>query len=84
MSRSKDRARVMGMKRANPDYRGFRGYDQAHGAAGSAPLETVTCTVCGRRRNIAVGTAREQGDSYICLSCREAQQGVKGEDAVRT
>ena len=70
MSRSKDRARFVEMKRLNPDYQGFRGSDQ--GPTGdTTALESVTCSVCGRRRNVPAGTAPDRGDGYICLSCRD-------------
>ena len=74
MSRRKDRERYLDMKHLNPEYTGFRG--SAPGAPGTQtpPLETVTCSVCGRRRNVAIGTAMEEGESYVCLSCREEQE----------
>jgi hypothetical protein len=31
----------------------------------------VSCSICGRRRNVAVGIAEGEVDSYVCLSCRE-------------
>jgi len=71
LSRRKDRERFSAMKRLDPDYQGFRGYEQEPTRAGNTPLETITCSVCGRRRNVPAGIAREQGDSYVCLSCRE-------------
>ena len=72
MSRRKDRERFLQLKQLNPEYKGFRG-GEAGGAGADIPLETVTCSQCGRRRNVAVGIALEQGESYICLSCREEQ-----------
>lgn len=75
MSRRKDRERFLQIKQLNPEYRGFRG-DAAGGPGADAPLESVTCSRCGRRRNVAVGIALEQGESYICLSCREEQGEV--------
>jgi len=76
LTRRKDRERYLDMKHLNPEYTGFRG--SAPGAAGAqtTPLETVTCSVCGRRRNVAIGTAMEEGDSYVCLSCREEQEAA--------
>lgn len=71
MSRRKDMERFLNRQRLNPEYVGFRGYESEPDRAGNTPLQTVTCSVCGRRRNVAVGTAMEEGDGYICLSCRE-------------
>ena len=71
MSRRKDRERFLEKKRLNPDYQGFRGQGVDASGAGNAPLEMVTCSVCGRRRNVATGVAHEARDSYVCLSCQE-------------
>ena len=79
MSRRKDRERFLSMKHLNPDYEGFRGHGDEPTRAGNTPLQAVTCSVCGRRRNVAVGTAMEQGDNYICLSCRE-EAGMQTQD----
>lgn len=75
MTRSKDRLRYGAMKRLNPDYHGFRGYGQEPDRPGQTPLETVTCTACGRRRNVPVGVAVEQGDAFVCQSCRDEGKG---------
>lgn len=79
MSRRKDRERFEAMKRLDPDYKGFRGWRQEP-SHGNAPLETVVCSRCGRKRNVARGVALEQGDAYVCTSCREAEsaQGLEG------
>jgi hypothetical protein len=69
MSRRKDRERFLQMIQLNPDYKGFRG--GMGGAGVDAPLETIICSICGRRRNVAIGIALEQRESYVCLSCRE-------------
>ena len=76
MSRRKDRERFGAMKRLNPDYQGFRGYGEAASGSASVPLETAVCSICGRRRNVAVGVALEEGESYVCLSCREEQEAL--------
>lgn len=75
MSRRKDRDRLLAMKRLNPEYKGFRGYGQEATEAENTPLRAVTCSKCGRRRNIAVGIATEQGEDYVCLSCQEEAEG---------
>ncbi len=71
MSRSKDRDRFEAMKRLDPDYGGFRGHDSEPSRRGNAPLEAVTCRVCGRKRNVPRGIALEQGESYLCARCAD-------------
>lgn len=61
------------MKRLNPDYVGFRGYDSPAQASGP-PLEKVTCSSCGRVRNVPVGVAAEHPDDYVCATCQEEQE----------
>ena len=75
MSRRKNLERVQAMKRQNPDYKGFRGYEEEPTRPGDKPLESVKCTVCGRKRNVPVGVAEEQRDAYVCETCREEQEG---------
>jgi hypothetical protein len=60
------------MQRMDPDYRGFRGYAEEP-SLGNVPLESVSCTICGRTRNVPRGIAVEQRDSYVCSSCLEKQ-----------
>ena len=71
----KDRERFMRLKEANPDYQGFRG-----AATVTAPprppqptTESVTCSVCNRRRNVNVDSLPEDRNAYVCLRCQEAQ-----------
>ena len=71
MSRRRDRERIEAMKRLDPDYKGFRGHESEPSRPGKTPLEAVTCTVCGRKRNVARGIAVEQRDSFVCASCTE-------------
>ena len=72
MSRKKDRERVEAMRRLDPDYRGFRGHRSEPNKSKAAPLERATCSVCGRTRNVPRGIALEQGDTFVCATCREA------------
>ena len=84
MSHRKDRERFLTRKQANPDYQGFRGYGEDANQTDATPLQGLTCSICGRRRNVAVDTAEEQADNFVCLSCREEmekeahQEGVSG------
>jgi predicted SprT family Zn-dependent metalloprotease len=71
LSRRKDRERVEAMKRLDPDYKGFRGSRKEPNQPGAGPTEPVTCTICGRKRNVARGIALERGDSYVCVRCAE-------------
>ena len=63
------------MMRLNPNYKGFRGYDEEPTRRGNTPMEAITCTRCGRKRNVPLGVALEEKDNYICLSCQEGEQG---------
>ena len=69
MSRSKDRTRFNAMKRLDPDYGGFRGFSREPDRSGNAPLESVTCVVCGRKRNVPRGVAIERSEKFGCTSC---------------
>jgi len=75
MSRRKDRERFGAMKHINPDYKGFRGYQREPDHRGQTPLEAVTCSICGRKRNVPVGVVLEQGNRFVCQGCREAGKG---------
>ena len=72
MSRRKDRERFQRMKEQNPSYTGFRGADTIVATPPPPPeLESVVCSVCQRRRNVAVDTLPEDRAEYVCLRCRE-------------
>lgn len=79
MSRRKDRERFMALRGQNPRYRGFRGHHDDD-APQSEPLEAVTCSVCGRRRNVSPEVAQGQPEGYVCLSCREAREAEEPQD----
>ena len=71
----KDRERFLRMKEANPDYQGFRGTENTTAAPPPAPVtESVTCSVCDRRRNVNVDSLPEDRSTYVCLRCREDQE----------
>ena len=65
------------MRRLDPDYRGFRGREREPNRSGNAPLQAVTCSVCGRKRNVPRGVAEERGDSYVCSRCAEDEAPVE-------
>ena len=71
----KDRERFLRLKEANPDYQGFRG--AATVAVAPTPprpaTESVTCSSCGRRRNVSVDSLPEDRSTYVCLRCLEEQ-----------
>ncbi|MDA1347711.1 MAG: hypothetical protein O3A47_02415 [Chloroflexi bacterium] len=81
MSRRKDRERVEAMKRLDPDYKGFRGTGNEPSRPGNTPLEAVTCSNCGRNRNVARAVALFQGDSYVCATCTEQGRVPSGPTA---
>ena len=72
MSRRKDRERYFQRKQQDSDYVGFRGVDTAPAKPPPA-LETVDCSVCGRKRNVAIDALPPDRSSYICLSCQKEQ-----------
>ena len=63
----------MALRGQNPRYRGFRGYRQEDEPE-RAVLVAVTCSSCGRRRNVSPEVVQEQGERYVCLSCRDAME----------
>ena len=69
----------MGMKNFNPNYRGFRGYDQEPKQA-EISLTTVICTVCARRRNVPIDVAADQENSFVCLLCQEGKEELRNHD----
>lgn len=78
MSRRKDMERYLRLKQANPDYTGFRGA-KAVTAKPPLALESVVCSVCHRKRNVASNTLPADRGSYVCLTCQEAQAPVPAE-----
>ena len=70
MSRRKDRERYEAMKGLDPDYKGFRGFQSEPDRPGKTPLDAVTCTVCGRKRNVPRGVAVDQRESFVCATCQ--------------
>ena len=81
MSRKKDRERFEAMRQLDPDYDGFRGHPTEPSRPGKTPLEAVTCSVCGRKRNVPRGVAEERGDSYVCSRCAEGEATVEPAEA---
>ena len=72
MSRRKDRERFLAEKAQDPNYQGFRGYDYKPPAPPAPPPSVaVTCSKCGRRRNVSSEIAQAEGEAYVCLSCQE-------------
>jgi hypothetical protein len=68
----KDRERYLRLKNENPDYSGFRGRDTVT-TRSAAVTETVVCSVCNRRRNVAADTLPEDRSTFVCLRCQEEQ-----------
>lgn len=74
----KDRERFQRMREVNPDYVGFRGNDAVTVRATSPPTETVVCTVCNRRRNVAIDNLPEDVSTFVCLRCQDGSEADAG------
>ena len=68
----KDRERYLRLKNENPDYGGFRGRETVTSRAAQV-TETVVCSVCNRRRNVAADSLPKDPSTYVCLRCQEEQ-----------
>ena len=64
--------RLLHLKQQNPDYVGFRGANTVKEKPPPA-LESVVCSVCQRRRNVASDLLPEDRSSFVCLTCQEEQ-----------
>lgn len=78
MSRKKDRERFLAAKASDPNYKGFRGAGAGASNSSEAATVPVTCSICGRKRNIPAAEAEAAGDKYVCDSCREQQAAAAG------
>lgn len=78
MSRRKDQERFLRLKAENPDYTGFRGGNTVTAKAQVA-LESVICSVCQRKRNVAVDTLPSDRQTYVCQRCQDDPSGDTSE-----
>jgi len=75
----KDRERFLRLRESDSDYVGFRGRHrsgspEAENVTAKPPppaTETVVCSVCGRKRNVASDSLPEDIAAYVCLRCQE-------------
>ncbi len=67
----KDRERFLQLQKENPDYVGFRGNNTVVTRTPPPTTETVVCSVCQRKRNVASDSLPEDVSSYVCLQCQE-------------
>jgi hypothetical protein len=67
----KDRERFQRLRDMNPDYVGYRGVSTVTTRAASPTTETVVCSVCSRRRNVASDSLPEDVSTYVCLRCQD-------------
>ena len=68
----KDRERFQRLQDSNPDYVGYRGLDTVVTVqAPSAATETVVCSVCNRKRNVASDGLPEDVSTFVCLRCQD-------------
>ena len=70
MSRRKDAERFERLRAQNPDYVGFRGANTAP-ARPTLVMESVTCSVCNRKRNVDINTLPADRNEFVCLRCQE-------------
>ena len=76
MSRRKDYERLLRLREENPDYTGFRGAQTVTEKAPSQ-LETVVCSVCNRKRNVAADTIPANRDEFVCISCQDPKSSTE-------
>ncbi len=74
----KDRERFQRLREDNPDYVGFRGIDTVVIRASSPGTETLVCSVCNRKRNVASDSVPEDVSTFVCLRCRDDIDGDAG------
>ena len=72
----KDRERFLRMKAENADYQGFRGAEAVAPPPPAPVTESVTCSVCNRRRNVNVDSLPDDRSTYVCLRCQEEEQAA--------
>lgn len=77
MSRRKDRDRYLARRQQNPGYKGFRGYETDPSRTRNVPLVALNCCVCGKKRNVAVGIAEQQRETYVCITCELERESSK-------
>jgi hypothetical protein len=70
----KDRERFQRNRDSNPNYVGYRGLDTVtvHPPSPETKMETVVCSVCNRKRNIASDSLPDDISTFVCLSCQSA------------
>ncbi len=73
MSRKRDLERFQRLKAQNPDYVGFRGGNIAPPRP-TEILESAVCSVCNRRRNVAVSSLPEDRNAFVCLRCQDQEE----------
>ena len=68
----KDRERFQRLRDGNPDYVGYRGLNTTTIIKAPSPAtETVVCSVCNRKRNVASDSLPEDVSTFVCLRCQE-------------
>lgn len=70
----KDRERFQRLRDSNPGYVGYRGLDAVtiQTPSPETKMETVVCSVCSRKRNVASDSLLDDISTFVCLSCQSA------------
>ena len=66
----KDRERFQRLRKTDPNYVGYRGLDSSTARSPSLDTETVTCSLCQRKRNVAVENLPQDISLFVCLNCQ--------------
>ncbi len=70
----KDRERFQRNRDSDPNYVGYRGSDTVtvHAPSPETKMETVVCSACSRKRNVASDSLPDDISTFVCLSCQSS------------
>lgn len=74
----KDRERFLRLQGEDPGYVGFRGNDTVITRVAPPVTQTVVCSVCNRKRNVATDSLPEDVSTYVCLRCQDDSADATG------
>ena len=67
----KDRERFQRLRETDPSYVGYRGLGYSTARPPSLDTETAICSLCQRKRNVAVENLPHDLSRFVCLTCQE-------------